>query len=375
MDNGGSSVSLCYVYPHIIIVSSHSRIRRVRCDGARPQCSNCRRRDDPLAPCVYDAAPRRRGQDRVPGGRKLIANPTKKSRTTRSRVEEAERRKIRATDTAANEPGDTLNDRLRPSGSNLEHQRHHLEHSESYDAPLEEELLSELQLVIEDDPLCLHVAYPSGTILAFRPSEDEDDNRHGSPPVAAQPSAQFTRETWWNALIAFYAFADCEVPGSFELTPATRDGATKRIAADLRLMFRTSLSWYSFLNVPRFFCALLDPLRRTTVQPSLILGALANATLFQSSELEGGAKGRARALKLFEGAHAAFHASLASGWVDIGLVQAAWVSRASILGTEGHLTANARCLRRLRCSHTHSVAKRAQMRPSASSMRSSGALR
>ena len=53
------------------------------------------------------------------------------------------------------------------------------------------------------------------------------------------------------------------------------------------------------------------------------------ATFFQSPEVEGGAKGRAKALKLLERAHSAFDASLASGWMDVGLVQAAWVSRLS----------------------------------------------
>ncbi|KAG9007525.1 hypothetical protein FRB94_014294 [Tulasnella sp. JGI-2019a] len=42
------------------------RSRKVRCDGARPSCSNCRQRHC-AASCSYDEAPRRRGPDRKPG--------------------------------------------------------------------------------------------------------------------------------------------------------------------------------------------------------------------------------------------------------------------------------------------------------------------
>ena len=61
------------------------------------------------------------------------------------------------------------------------------------------------------------------------------------------------------------------------------------------------------------------------MQPSLLLTALALGTLAQSSEAENGAPGRARALKLMDLADSALQASLASGWVDLGLVQASWV--------------------------------------------------
>jgi hypothetical protein len=44
-----------------------SRSRKIRCDGARPMCYNCRHRVTGI--CEYDAVPKRRGPDRTPGSR------------------------------------------------------------------------------------------------------------------------------------------------------------------------------------------------------------------------------------------------------------------------------------------------------------------
>ncbi len=46
-----------------------SRSRKVRCDGAKPACYNCQRRHPGVQACDYDAAPKRRGHDKVPGSR------------------------------------------------------------------------------------------------------------------------------------------------------------------------------------------------------------------------------------------------------------------------------------------------------------------
>lgn len=62
------------------------------------------------------------------------------------------------------------------------------------------------------------------------------------------------------------------------------------------------------------------------MQPSLLLSVLALGVLAQSSELERGAKGRQRALRLLDMAHGALQSSLAAGWVDVGLAQTGWVS-------------------------------------------------
>ena len=47
----------------------YSRNRKIRCDGAKPVCHNCSRRTENPNGCTYDAAPKRRGPDRIPGAR------------------------------------------------------------------------------------------------------------------------------------------------------------------------------------------------------------------------------------------------------------------------------------------------------------------
>ncbi|EJC97900.1 uncharacterized protein FOMMEDRAFT_162241 [Fomitiporia mediterranea MF3/22] len=50
----------------IVMACHQCRGRKIRCDAVRPACSNCvRRREE----CRYDAKPKRRGPDKVPGSR------------------------------------------------------------------------------------------------------------------------------------------------------------------------------------------------------------------------------------------------------------------------------------------------------------------
>jgi hypothetical protein len=52
---------------------THSRTRKIRCDGAKPVCHNCGRRSTDNMECSYDAAPKRRGPDKTPGARQRMA--------------------------------------------------------------------------------------------------------------------------------------------------------------------------------------------------------------------------------------------------------------------------------------------------------------
>ncbi len=54
-----------------LIFLTTSRTRKVRCDGVRPTCTNCTRRD---SLCDYDPVAKRRGPDRRPGTRQRSAN-------------------------------------------------------------------------------------------------------------------------------------------------------------------------------------------------------------------------------------------------------------------------------------------------------------
>ena len=109
------------------------------------------------------------------------------------------------------------------------------------------------------------------------------------------------------------------------LTPEQRSATVLRVVSDLRALFHSSVYWVSFIHLPRFFDSLLNPTSRASMQPSLVMSALAIGLFSQSSEAERGAAGRAKALKLIEFAHSSLQASMASGWVDMGLIQAAWV--------------------------------------------------
>ena len=226
----------------------------------------------------------------------MVASEPKRTRTTRSRYEERERRpsKREASHTAA--------EATIPYAYVVSDQQ-------SVDCDAQGPPRSQLT-----------DAGPSATIHK-QPAEEEPDTLQEANTVWTPPGVQFLRETWWDTLLAFYS----GVPTGGALTADMRDAATQIIFADLRTLFKTSLHWLAFVNIPRFFASLQGPHYRQAVQPSLIFGALAVSTFVQSSELEKGAKGRAMALQLLDQAHAMFDASLSAGWIDLGLVQAAWV--------------------------------------------------
>lgn len=150
--------------------------------------------------------------------------------------------------------------------------------------------------------------------------------REPTPAIPSRPGLQFARDTWWDALLTFYSSEEgLTAPDVDTLSSEQRTAAVLLVVADLRVLFSSSLYWLSFIHLPRFWDTLLTPSRRTSMQPSLVLSALAAGIFAQSSEAERGSVGRAKALKLIELAHGSMQASLASGWVDFGLVQAAWV--------------------------------------------------
>lgn len=169
-----------------------------------------------------------------------------------------------------------------------------------------------------------------GVVDGEHDSQEDRKYPEGPANIASEPGLQFTRETWWEALLVLYARDDGGGRGVSYDTPLTippgmREDTTQSIAADLRAIFRVSPHWLNFINLPRFFGSLLDPQARHSMQPSLILGALALATFFRSHENGLGERGRQRALKLRDHAQSALEASLSTQWIDHSLVQAAWV--------------------------------------------------
>ncbi|KAI0655607.1 hypothetical protein C8Q70DRAFT_423051 [Cubamyces menziesii] len=287
-----------------VYVACHEcRSRKVRCDGAQPICYNCHRRSPDATTCTYDSVPKRRGQDKAPGTRVRSAVGQRKHRRGHRAVESSE-------DSAS----------VLPSTANKGIQlRWHYEN------------LPNSARVEPEDPVKAFdpSSFDPGDVKSFElpPPPSEEDNEEGSEQtISSEPGVAFTRETWWDSLLMLYASDEAgHELRALTLTAQQRSTYTHRIFVDIRSLLRTSVYWASFIHLPRFFETLIDPTRRASIQPSLILAMLAMGKFVQSSELRLGAKGREQAWKLIDQAHAALQASLMSQWIDIGLIQAAWM--------------------------------------------------
>ncbi|KAI1786833.1 hypothetical protein LXA43DRAFT_1168655 [Ganoderma leucocontextum] len=282
----------------VYVACRECRNRKVRCDGAKPVCFNCSKRDPTVEACDYDPAPKRRGQDKVPGTR------------IRSAIGQRAPRRTLAVDNHSHANGQ--------------------QQANVHDAGVNPEVIIQDFDPTTFDPTNI-ASYELPPPPPSDPAEDEQDasgreqERLAGDLMVVEPSMQFARETWWDALLVFYASHDVDGDlGAIMLTAEQRLTTTKRVFTDIRAVLSASFFWASFLHLPRFFETLLDPARRNAVQPSLLLSMLAIGAHVQSSEVMQGAKGRERAQKLIDLAHSAIQASLSTNWVDIGLVQAAW---------------------------------------------------
>ncbi|KAI0632142.1 hypothetical protein C8Q77DRAFT_1060620 [Trametes polyzona] len=376
----------------VYVACVQCRGRKIRCDGAKPICHNCSRRAENPQLCSYDAAPKRRGPDRVPGARQRSVSALGEKPRRRRRpppidpsghpLDSPESASTSPVDykpvsysptthgflpetSAAHHGGLTIIQEVGPvqyhrhrqdvspvSGSlgihyTQSHDRtilsgggpHHSHVAAAYEA-------NPLGSPLSDVPVAIGYAmgapisgvHPFGHGCGEEGEYEygEDGAGGGGEPkvaIAADPGVQFTRETWWDALLVLYATEGDPTAASgasphdiaLAMPAGLRDNTTQSITADLRAIFRASPYWISFINLPRFFGTLLDPRARHGIQPSLILGALALATFFRSHEGELGARGRERALKLRDQAQSALEASLSSRWVDPSLAQAAWL--------------------------------------------------
>ncbi|CCA67447.1 hypothetical protein PIIN_01278 [Serendipita indica DSM 11827] len=152
--------------------------------------------------------------------------------------------------------------------------------------------------------------------------------------IPPEPSSQFVRRSWFDGLIDFYASFD--VPNARPyysmttgfLTTDMRNQAQASIVSSVRTMFARSSWWFSLIHVPTFWSNFHHHQLHgeSNLQPALVWSLLAISTYLNSSELEGGAWGRERANRLRDEAEASIASSLAIGWVDLQLAQAAWYS-------------------------------------------------
>ncbi|KDQ17256.1 hypothetical protein BOTBODRAFT_185963 [Botryobasidium botryosum FD-172 SS1] len=129
-------------------------------------------------------------------------------------------------------------------------------------------------------------------------------------PIAPEPSVDYMKKMWWDDLLRVYAH--------------DRALAANLILADIHHLFSTADHWFIWMHMPSFVLRLRNPTRRSAVQPSLVLAALAYSVLIQSSELHRGAVGREKAAALRQAAQASFEASVSARWFDPTLAQAAW---------------------------------------------------
>ncbi|RPD56159.1 hypothetical protein L227DRAFT_508824 [Lentinus tigrinus ALCF2SS1-6] len=288
----------------VYVACDQCRIRKTRCDGAKPVCFNCRKRPPEVGECSYEVQPKRRGQDKQPGTR--VRAPTTRRAAKRRRLPSGDEDEDDSSESAAHRSG----------GDESQSSSHVQLSSESCPGRLSDTEESDAE---EYDPFPL-VDLDAGAEVEHLINIREEVS------IPATPSLQFTRDTWWDALLAYYSTEDASTAISvISLTPEQRTSTVQRIVGDLRALFHSSIYWVSFINLPRFFDTLLNSTKRSGMQPSLVLSALAVGKFAQSSEVELGAKGREKALKMVDLAHGALEASLASGWVDIGLIQAAWL--------------------------------------------------
>ncbi|KAF8887164.1 hypothetical protein BD779DRAFT_1528462 [Infundibulicybe gibba] len=341
----------------VYVACLQCRTRKIRCDGAKPVCHNCGRRNNG-SECNYDRVPKRRGPDKTPGARQRMARATKDEESGVFPI----RRRRRRPNTS-----DILHQEPKTAGTNdTSSQSPPFETNFHPDVPLSPASLGEgipslgptfinpvtsltstrdrnggevlslghgdaygvAEPVAEPSPSYgrfngLSAVNTLGSSYVREVDEDGHEIREEIEDVSNEPSLVFTRKIWWDSLLALYSSPTSDrLP---VLTASQRETTAQAVISDLRFLFRVSNYWFSFFHVPSFFSNFFDPTRRERIQPSLVLALLAMATFWQSSEVGFGRHGREKALRLRDEAQSSLEASLNAGWIDETLAQAAWL--------------------------------------------------
>lgn len=362
-----------------------SRNRKIRCDGAKPACHNCSKRNAANNDCDYDAIPKRRGPDRNPGARQRVprdlknefegpirhrrrAHPNTSSGSTSGSVTASEKQS--SIEPPSNKTPllilSPINSDTLHVADNFAADSHFLDNT--YQDLLETPNAASLGKI----PLINDDAFELSTLIVLSQNTnhgyitltetDDDDDTQG---ISYEPSLNFNRKVWFDSLLSLYIF-----PASAQrraLTSMQRQAAAQDITSDIRFLFRESNYWFSFFHVPTFFGNYFDPLRRQRIQPSLVLAMLAMSIFWQSSDIGLGRSGRERALRFRDEAQSALDASINAGWIDETLAQAAWVRfiRSNFLAD---LKICSSCWRCLRSAHTLFIQQSALAPPWSSSI-------
>ncbi|KAJ3725618.1 hypothetical protein DFJ43DRAFT_1002341 [Lentinula guzmanii] len=284
----------------VVIACRQCRSRKIRCDSARPVCTNCHRRKNI---CEYDAAPKRRGPDKRPGTRRRSCKKRPADGSTPHQPNERKPKKSSlSTDkrgqgpvaTASYEdspPGlristDNINDLGRRYPSSMDYDEIH--YKSPYPGPLD--------------------------INNLRPTEKMI---HQKFPAPSSPTTETAQRDWWIQFLVEEIAANAEYLYVYSFR-----------AESIHLnvsSFSDTGHWLSFLNLNYFLETLWHPENRFSIRPPLILSILAMATLMKSSQAEYGVKGREQALIYRDSARSALESSWASSWVDPMLAEAALI--------------------------------------------------
>ncbi|KAI0044523.1 hypothetical protein FA95DRAFT_1562170 [Auriscalpium vulgare] len=341
----------------VFVACLQCRSRKIRCDGAKPSCHNCTQRPGG-DPCDYDSTPKRRGPDRVQGARTRTVRP--KDDTFERPVKRRRRRATPASPAVV----------IQAAGGSFSAGRR-TALAETYDPGSSNEIPLESSLSQEPSPVALvpsqanelsNLRFPAGSLYGqgllldtspasvvstspihvspdllcytdtystavssayIEPAEEQAADDRDVEDLGLEPSVQFSRKVWWDHVLHLYSTSSTY--NTRALTQTQRDLSSSNVINDIRYLFRSTSYWFSFINVPRFYNNFLDPVRRSSMQPSLILSALAVSTYLQSSQLGRGENGRRMAMMLRNEAQSFFDASLSSRYVDEELAQAAWM--------------------------------------------------
>jgi hypothetical protein len=326
----------------VYVACLQCRTRKIRCDGAKPQCHNCSRRSKSGGECTYDAVPKRRGPDKTPGARQRTARDAhvgSESDVAASRRRRRKKREVSATNTLSDQTANTDLESDQPQPESL------ISFPNIPPPVIDPQLTAMSPFPVEGSigsnsfqPLPLNILTDAVTLVAPSDNEvlyrtmtstEDTNNDFGfanqldfqlfesyghSPPralitsldneasetsddssnITPEPSLDFTRKTWWDSLLAMYT-SSSYLPS---LTVTQRRHATNSVTADIQFLLRGSNYWFTFINVPQFLGRYFDPVKRERIQPALLPAALAIATFLQSSESGNGREGRERAIRL-----------------------------------------------------------------------------
>ncbi|KIK57927.1 hypothetical protein GYMLUDRAFT_228507 [Collybiopsis luxurians FD-317 M1] len=289
----------------VVIACRQCRSRKIRCDSARPVCTNCHRRKNI---CEYDAAPKRRGPDKRPGTRRRSCKkrpadgstppPPKRKKTVRdspSKDSLPPQAKANMSDTNRSTPAAKLGPEGLP-----EYEGIHTNLTTTDETAIKNDLGPEYSSSLGYNQISYKSSYARP--LDVNLLHTSDKMAHSKFPGPPSPMLESQQREWWARNLNNYSIKD--------------------IADNAKYLFNDTGHLLSFLNIDFFLETLFDTESRTTIRPALVYSILAMAMLMKSSEAEYGADGRAEALLLRESAQASLEASFNSGWIDTMLVEA-----------------------------------------------------